>query len=45
MDNEEFDYQGRSKEQYERNARIGCFALVTAIGATLAISLLHMFWA
>lgn len=45
MDDKEFEYQGRSKEQYERNMRIGGCALVIAIGATLAISLLHMFWA
>ena len=42
---DDFEYQGRSKEQYERNAKVGCFAFIIAIGATLGLSLLHMFWA
>jgi len=45
MDDKEFGYQGRSKHHYEHNMRAGCCAIVIAIGAALAISLLHMFWA
>lgn len=45
MEDNKFDYQGRSKEQYERNMKVGCYAFVLAIGVTLALSLLHMFWA
>ena len=45
MDNDKFEHQGRSKQQYERSARIAFVAFAIAIGVTLGISLLHMFWA
>jgi len=45
MSEDEFEYQGRSKEQYERNMKIGCFAAILFWGSVMAIFLYKMFWA
>lgn len=50
MEDDKFEYQGRSKEQYERNMKVGCYAFVLAaialaISIIMSISLFHVFWA
>ena len=45
MDDKEFEYQGRSKERYKSNMKIGCLTAILFWGLVMAIFLYKMFWA
>ena len=43
MTEDEFDFQGRSRERYESNMKIGCFAAILFWGSVIAIFLYNIF--